>query len=352
MGLVAVLGSAVTGEVLDGQGDALELHALGALLVAGNQSGGDAGDDLGHFAVGAGVTGPAGIGSQVDLGAVHLTDTLGDPHFAVHLSVLSDHGVIAAVGNVTHDSSSQSHVVHVAGADGVGDQGPGQDGLAADDASVLSVLVADVVQQSHNRGIIAHVAAVHSVTQAQVQDRSVIGSGEAAHDHALGGAGDSVAASNNNVTGVLHDLLGIDGAVFLGGISQGLDDGVAHQVVEDELGHLCSGQGSNDGIGTLFSGQAPVFEGIQLLVVVGVLEVLAVNLQHANGGDTDGGLAFAVGVNDGLEVDIVNVLALSQGVGSSDVLHALSHCGNHGQDHHQGDGQAQKPLHDAISSLV
>ena len=60
MGLKTIFSGAVTGEMLDGQGNGTFLQAILTILVTANQFPGDTGSNLRTLAVGTRVPGPAG----------------------------------------------------------------------------------------------------------------------------------------------------------------------------------------------------------------------------------------------------------------------------------------------------
>ena len=344
--LEAVLGSTVAGEVLSRQHNGVLVHAIGAILVAIHQSGDDASGHVRTLAVGAGVPGPTGVGYQVDLGTIHEDDALCAPHFTINLCICLD-GIIVAVAQ---HCSSHTQRVGEAGRDGVGNQGEGDCRSAGLSSIPLGDFGGHVVQQSNNGSIIVQTAAIHASTDLADGQHLIVSTAEAGHAGVEQGQQRGAFAFGND-----GEHLGrINGAVLVLYLFQLLGNRVHKQGIQYEASLLAHGHLADHVLGTLFSVHTPVFENIQLVVVVGVLEILAVHLQHADGSHTNGGFTFAVFIVNGLQI-VQSRINLCYIVGCSNVL-GLAFCQgsrHNAQQHHASHDRAQNSLHDSNSfSLV
>ena len=343
MGLEAVFSSAVAGEVLGSQNHGLLVGAVGAVLIAVNQSGDDGCNNSLTLTVGVGVTGPAGIGDQVDLGAVHHGDALAAPHLTVNLCELTDHvsvdNAILQVG-VADNGGSTAQLIGEAHCDGVGALGVGDEGDAFLGCLPLDDGVSNVVVQGNQRSVLLQAAAVDAATDTTVGQNLVVAACEVG----------SFGVVLHQVLGLLtlgndgHDLRNDDVAVLVNGLFQLVGVGGDHQGVQNKTSLVCQSHLADQVSSTLCCGQLPVLEIIELMVVVHVLIVLAILDDDTNGGNTDGG-AVLVLVVLGLQVGLggVNLVGI---VGSCDVLNVLSHgYGSHGSDHGQCQQEANNFLH-------
>ena len=345
VGLEAVLSGAVAREVLGGEHDGLLVHALGAVLVAIHQRGDDTGHGILTLAVGAGVARPAGVGRQVDLRAIHENDALRAPHLAVHLGIILD-GVVVAVAQ---HRSGHAQGIREARSDGIGDQGV-RDGRGARVSGIpLGNLSSDVSQERHDRSVIVQAAAVHARTHLARGEHLIIRAREAggiAVEH-IQVAGD-LALSHHR-----EDLGRVNGAVLVLDLSKGLGNGVDHQGVQHKAGLLLQGHLGHHIGGADARVLAPVLEHVELMVVVGVLEVQAVDLDDADGRHADG-RAVLVLVEGRLQIGDGGIDFRSV-VRSSDVLSAGlgQHRGHHAQEQRSDHDRAQNPFHanSPLSSL-
>ena len=142
-----------------------------------------------------------------------------------------------------------------------------------------------------------------------------------------------------------HNLGGIDGAVFILDIRKRLGTGHNHQGVQDETSLFGQRHLRNHVRGAFFRRQTPVFERVQLVVVVGILEVQAILLDDTNGRHADG-RAVLVLIEHRLKVGLggVNFFRV---VGSRNVGcfgRRFRHCGNRRQQHRRCNRQAQNPF--------
>ena len=344
--LEAVLGSTVAGEVLSRQHNGVLVHAIGAILVAIHQSGDDASGHVRTLAVGAGVPGPTGVGYQVDLGTIHEDDALCAPHFTINLCICLD-GIIVAVAQ---HCSSHTQRVGEAGRDGVGNQGYRDCRSASLSRIPFCISGGHVVEQSNNRSIVIQAAAIHASTNLTDGQHLIIQASK----------GGSVLLESIQVRGALafrnngHDLHRIDGAILVLHFGKRLGNRHCIQSIQHKASLLGEGHLGDHVLGTLFSVHTPVFENVQLVVVIKILEVLAVHLQHAHGGHTNGGFTFAVFVVNRLQIGVSRI-NLCHIVGCSNVL-GLAFCQgsrHNAQQHHASHDRAQNSLHDSNSfSLV
>ena len=326
VGLEAVFGGAVAGEVLDGQDDGALLQAVLTVLVAPDQLPGNSGGDLGTLAVGAGVTGPAGVGGYVHLRTVHDVQAAGAHHLPVGFGHLVDHVEIA----IAHAGGTHAQEVGVADVDGIGVQGVGN-GHAALAGLIFHILGAQVVIQGSHTGLGPHLAPVNAGGELLLQHLAVVHPVVKTRQNALG----------DGLTGIvaLENLAGHDIAVFVLGPLTGHGHGGVPQGVQHQTGLLLQGQMSHHVLGTGLVVQPPVLIGGQNTVVVHVLEEQAVLHDDAAGGDADGG-AVLVAEQNRLQIEVVDVFALLQDVGGGDV--AVLHGGV------KGDGiflHVHSPLH-------
>ena len=138
-----ILSRAIAGEVLHDHGHIAGLYAIGTMLIAGNQSGDDLSHHLRILAISCGVPGPAGVGDQVNLGAVHLVDALGVPDVGVNFRPFPKGvGISVAV-----NSCGKADLIGVAADHRIGDQHVGDGDLAIDGAHMLGQHVQGVVEQ-------------------------------------------------------------------------------------------------------------------------------------------------------------------------------------------------------------
>ena len=153
--LEAVIGSAVAGEVLDDQANAVRLQAVGAALIAFDQRGRDVRHHRGILGERCHVASPARVGNQVDLTAIHTIQPLRVPNLAIQIREAFNQAVVAAVGNVAHHRRRQTHGAGFAGELlGVGNEGERNAGFACRRSGVFGRQVRVVVQ--HARAHVRH----------------------------------------------------------------------------------------------------------------------------------------------------------------------------------------------------
>ena len=336
--LKAVFGSAVTGEVLRRQHDGLLVHAVLAILIAVHQRGDDAGGNVGTLAVSAAVPRPAGVGHQVDLRAIHEDDALRTPHLAVNLGIILD-GVVVAVAQ---HRCRHAQRIREAGGNRVGDQRHRDCRRTRLGGIPFSKRSGYVVVQRNNRSVVVQTAAVHARANLANGHHLIVQAGERRgsriqHNQALRG----FAFGDDG-----HNLGGIDGAVFILDIRKRLGTGHNHQGVQDETSLFGQRHLRDHVRGAFFRRQTPVFERVQLVVVVGILEVQAILLDDTNGRHADG-RAILVLIEHRLKVGLggVNFFRI---VGSRNVGcfgRRFRHCGNRRQQHRRCNRQAQNPFH-------
>ncbi len=331
VGLEAVLSGTVAGEVLDGQGDSALLHAALAVLVTLDQRGDDAGGDFGTLGKGLKVARPAGVGDKIDLGAVHRVDALGDPHLAVYLGIVADRVIVA----IAHRGGSQTLRVGEAGGDGVGDDGHGDGGHTALGGVGLGHLGDDVVVERDGGGVKVQSAAVHAGAHLLGVDDEGVKPREAGGISVLGLL--TLAEDGDDGGGVDAAVL-VLGHVELGH-ARGDGEGVEHEARLILEAHLA------DHVSRALLGvQAPVLKGVELLVVVAVLEVETLGLDHTHGGDADGGAAL-VFIEHGLQIGRGRI-DLGRIVRSGDVGVALGEdCGRQAQQQRQHGDDGNEFLH-------
>ena len=264
----AVLRRAVAGEVLHDHGHIAGLHAVGAVLEAGHQGGGDVSHELRILSVRGVVAGPAGVGDQVDLGAVHLVDALGVPDGSLGFRPRLKGVGISVAGN----RRGETDLIGVAAEHRVGDQHIGDGDLAIDSTHILGQHVQGVVEQ----GAGLRIGILPDDTGADVVVQDFLG--------IVGFAvlGETDQLVQNHVPVFIVHLLGGSGGRVAGQL-------IFQQADALLLGHLAQQVG-----GPLLGGQAPVLKGVQLLVVVTVAEVLAALRDHAVVGDADGEAVLVV----------------------------------------------------------
>ena len=299
MALEAVVGGTVTGEVLDGNQNTAFHHALIAVLVTFDQVGGDLGAHILTLAVGRAVTGPAGVGGQVDLGAVQAVNTLG-PHDLTVILGIFQHGV--RIAGAQRGSGNALRVGQAVG-DGVGEAVEGHGHLAVGDGVVFAVLLQAVVEPDGN----------FRLGVGTQNEGAGLGSVQPIH---IGSVRIFITAAKT--AGCGEQQIPDRGTVLIHHISGGGADRAVSHDVDHLMGQLGVGKGCGKGLGTGLCIQTPVLEVIQFLVVVQIAEVLAILGDNTQQGDADGG-AVLVLIEHGVQDLGGQRICVSRGVGGSNV---------------------------------
>ena len=164
--LEAVIGSAVAGEVLDDQANAVRLQAVGAALIAFDQRGRDVRHHRGILGERCHVASPARVGNQVDLTAIHTIQPLRVPNLAIQIREAFNQAVVAAVGNVAHHRRRQTHGAGFAGELlGVGNEGERNAGFACRRSGVFGRQVRGVVVQHARAHVRHHADNAHAIVE-------------------------------------------------------------------------------------------------------------------------------------------------------------------------------------------
>ena len=302
MGLKAVEGCAVTGEVLDGQQDRAFNQALIDVLEALNECCCDFGDDLNIFAVGTVVTAPAGVGYQVDLVAVDSIDTASPHALTVQLGVQQNFVSIA----ITDSCCCNTFVARQAVCDGVGEGQEGNGDLVVLDCVELSVLLQTVVEPNANfGGGVGTQNEGSPAVQVQAFDMTQV----------IGQAGVSLSTGTLHAGAGVEDLFPNGLAVLVNNISSLVADRAVGHEVDQLLNQLLVGHCCCECSCTGVDVYTPVFKGVQFLIVVQVTEELAVDFDNTQQGNTDGG-AVCVLIELGLQNCIGQCGSVSHRIGS------------------------------------